>query len=497
MSAKQGNGIVSKKWSMAKPQILIVEDSLALAETYRRFLDTIGAESEIAETGEQAIAAMSARAFDCVVLDVNLPDMSGLDIMRKVRDGGNALEVVVVTGNASMSLAVEVMRLGAFDFVVKPFNSDRLCVTVSNALERRQMSREITTIRETISEGQVGGFIGNSLPMQAVYRILRSAAPSNATVFITGESGTGKEVCADALHKLSRRANGPFVTINAAAIPKDLLESEIFGHVKGAFSGATADRNGAALTADGGTLFIDEICEMDINLQAKLLRFLQSRQVQRLGEDKVRSSDVRVVCATNRNPVEEVKAGRFREDLFYRLHVIPVELPPLRERGGDILDIANEFLARFAEEDGKAFRRFSADAGAILVAHDWPGNVRQLQNVVRSVVVLNEGEEVTPDMLPLEMLGSMKPGSAEASRPGIPSLSEPLNDILARARLAPAEEKPSGERQASEIRPLEDVIRETIEQAIEAFDGSIPRAAAALDVSPSTLYRRMENWKAA
>ena len=475
---------------MSKPRILIVEDSATLATTFKSFLAELAGECVIAETGKQALAQIAAGGFDCIVLDVNLPDMSGLDIMEHLKKQGITTEVVVVTGNASMSLAVNVMRMGAYDFVVKPLNAERLCVTVKNALERRDMARTITAIKETMEEGQVGSFIGKSLPMQAVYRVLKSAAPSNATVFITGESGTGKEVCADALHRLSRRAGGPFITINAAAIPHDLLESEIFGHVKGAFSGATADRQGAALSANGGTLFIDEICEMDINLQAKLLRFLQSRQVQRLGEDKVHNSDVRVVCATNRNPIEEVRAGRFREDLFYRLHVIPVELPPLRERGSDILEIASHFLKQFAEEDGKGFVRFTDDAGVILSSHAWPGNVRQLQNVVRSVVVLNDGEEVTPEMLPLDMLGGMKPLGGDKSATATQRLTEPLHDILARARLEPVSAKT-----VQNIRPLEEVIRETIEHAIEAFDGSVPRAAVALDVSPSTLYRRIESWK--
>ena len=471
--------------------ILIVEDSAPLAEAYRQILKRAFGDSRIASTGQSALAAIAERAPDCVVLDVNLPDMSGLDIMKKIRAEGSDCEVVFVTGNASMSLAVEAMRMGAFDFVVKPVNPDRLNVTVKNALERRSMSRTINTIKATISGETVGSFIGQSLPMQAVYRVLRSAATSNATVFITGESGTGKEVCADALHRLSRRASGPFVTINAAAIPRDLLESEIFGHVKGAFSGATMDRQGAALSADGGTLFIDEICEMDINLQAKLLRFLQSKQVQRLGEDKVRQSDVRVVCATNRNPVEEVRAGRFREDLFYRLHVIPVELPPLRDRGDDIIEIANHFLAKFSAEDGRSFRRIAPDAVAVLLAYDWPGNVRQLQNVIRSAVVLNDAEELTAEMLPLHML-SVVPSAVRSQAEDAARLTAPLHAILEQAA---GQTRQAPDMQA--IRPLEDVIRETIEAAIDACDGSIPRAASALEVSPSTLYRRLEGWKSA
>lgn len=475
---------------MRKPRILIVEDSATLASTFRKFLGALDVECDIAETGKAALSHIASTQFDCIVLDVNLPDMSGLDIMEHLREHAVATEVVVVTGNASMSLAVNVMRMGAFDFVVKPLNAERLCVTVKNALERREMSTTITRIKQTMEEGQVGSFIGKSLAMQSVYRIIKSAAPSNAKVFITGESGTGKEVCADAIHRLSRRSSGPFVTINAAAIPHDLLESEIFGHVKGAFSGATSDRKGAALSADGGTLFIDEICEMDINLQAKLLRFLQSGRVQRLGEDKVHASDVRIVCATNRNPMEEVKAGRFREDLFYRLHVIPIEMPALRERGSDILEIANHFLQVFADEDLKEFTGFTEDAGTILCSQAWPGNIRQLQNVIRSVVVLNDGGVVTPEMLPLDMLGNMRATQYDKVETPAPGLTDPLHDILARARLNTVSSKPG-----RNVRPLEDVIRETIEHAIEECGGSIPRAAAALDVSPSTLYRRIEGWK--
>lgn len=479
--------------AMDTSSILIVEDSLALAETYRGFLRNSASRCDMAATGKEALDRIGAHAYDCIVLDVNLPDMSGLDIMAHLRESGSRSEVVVITANGSVKTAVDVMRLGAFDFLVKPFNAERLTMAVRNALEKHEPAvAEVAPVAKAAKEepsSGVGSFIGSSLAMQGVYRLLRSAAPSNATVFITGESGTGKEVCAEALHKMSKRGKGPFVTINAAAIPKDLLESEIFGHVKGAFSGATADRLGAALSADGGTLFLDEICEMDLGLQAKLLRFLQSRQVQRLGEDKVRVCDVRVVCATNRNPMEEVRAGRFREDLFYRLHVIPVELPPLRARGHDIVEIARSFLQRYAAEDGKAFRDFSADAEAILEGHDWPGNVRQLQNVMRSVVVLNDGDVVSADMLPFDMLGSVRRQMASDSV-SLPRLTEPLHDILAKARLEP--EKPHA---APVIRPLEEVIRTAIEEAIEAHGGSIPRAAAALDVSPSTIYRRMEVWK--
>lgn len=475
--------------SQRQPRVLIVEDSIALAETYAAYLDSNGYEVVLAATGQEALSRIGAGIPDVVVLDVHLPDMDGLDILRRIKAEKMPSEVVVITAQASVKLAVEAMRQGAFDFVMKPFNAERLRVTVRNAVERAKTAAVIDDMQETFGRERFVGFIGNSLAMQPAYRILQSAAPTNATVFVTGESGTGKELCAEALHKLSKRANGPLVTINCAAIPKDMLESEIFGHIKGAYTGATADRKGAALQADGGTLFLDEIGEMDLTLQAKMLRFLQTKQVQRLGEDLPRATDVRIVCATNRDPMAEVAAGRFREDLFYRLHVVPVELPPLRNRDDDVLLIARHFLAQFSAEDGRSFKGFTPEAEQALLAYPWPGNVRQLQNVVRNVVVLNEAERVGIEMLPKE-IRVPRGGEAPAASPtaaAVPAAASPVTAV-ADATVAEAGDE--------FIRPLEAVIRQTIETAIARSGGSIPRAAAALEVSPSTIYRRMEAWKA-
>lgn len=486
--------------SSAKHRILIVEDVPALAESYAAYLRNLDVETLIAGDGAAALQALERFAPHVVILDVNLPDVNGLEVLRRVENSRQNIDVIVVTGEGSVNLAVEAMRHGAHDFLVKPFSIDRLRATVRGALERQTTSP--TPAALDTSSDQFVGFIGRSQPMQNVYRILRSAAPSNATVFVTGESGTGKELCAEALHKLSKRAGKPFVVINCAAIPRDLLESEIFGHVKGAFTGATSDRKGAALQADGGTLFLDEICEMDLSLQAKMLRFLQDRQVRRLGEDTPRPTDVRIVCATNRDPHVEVAAGRFREDLFYRLHVVPVELPPLRARGEDILMIAGHFLTRYAREDAKDLRSFSPDAQAALLAHGWPGNVRQLQNTIRSMVVLNDGPVVTAQMLNLDATPPYFP----APRPTPTVDPAPVQAAFASpptASATPPTALPSagpprsafGEK--AEIKPLELVIRETIENAIEQCGGSIPRAAAALTVSPSTLYRRLQSWQSA
>jgi DNA-binding NtrC family response regulator len=315
------------------------------------------------------------------------------------------------------------------------------------------------------------------MPMQAVYRIIESAAPSKATVFITGESGTGKEVCAEAIHQCSPRSEQPFIALNCAAIPHDLMESEIFGHVKGSFTGAQGDRKGAASLADGGTLFLDEICEMDLDLQSKLLRFIQTGTLQRVGSGKLETVDVRFVCATNRDPLVEVKAGRFREDLYYRLHVIPLSLPPLRERGEDILLLARNLLQNYAREENKRFKDFDAEAVRVLLDYPWPGNVRELQNVVRNIVVLNDRELVSPDILPPPLSGRRGMTAAMAPVSSASGSAEPLLN--------------------TPIRPLWLVEKETIEQAIASCDGNIPKAAALLEISPSTIYRKKQSWEEA
>ncbi|MBA5779109.1 sigma-54-dependent Fis family transcriptional regulator [Stappia sp. F7233] len=464
---------------MVEPKILLVEDTVALAETYRAYLAAEGVPVEIAETGEKALAIISRTLPDVIVLDVNLPDSNGIDLLRQIRAEDMPTEVVVITGQASVALAVEAMREGAFDFIMKPFTADRLRVTVRNALKHRLLARRVETIDDEFDRDSFQGMVGRSFAMQTVYRVLQNAAPTNATIFVTGESGTGKELCARAVHDLSRRVDGPFVSINCAAIPRDLLESEIFGHARGAFTGATSERKGAALTANGGTLFLDEICEMDLALQSKLLRFLQDKAVRRVGEDMARLADVRIVCATNCNPLEAIAEGRFRQDLYYRLHVVPVELPPLRERDDDVLLIARHLLADYSREDGKKFRAISSEAEQALLSFGWPGNIRQLQNSIRTAVVLHDGETLELDMLPAEI---------RAAPVKVPGTSETLRHSTARDVFV--DPSPA-------VRPLETVIRETIEQAIAKFGGSIPKAAAALQVSPSTIYRRLQAWEEA
>ena len=320
-----------------------------------------------------------------------------------------------------------------------------------------------------------------------MYRAIECAGASKATVFVTGESGTGKELCAEAIHRCSPRRHRPMVALNCSAIPRGLVESEIFGHVKGAFTGAVGAHDGAAQRANGGTLFLDEVCEMDTATQAKLLRFLQTGAVQRVGGAQPEPMDVRIVCATNRDPWEEVRLGHFREDLFYRLHVVPIQLPPLRERDDDVIEIAHHFLRQYSREENRGFRGFQPDAAAVMKSFDWPGNVRQLQNVLRHVVVMHDGETVTADMLPSPIgQGSDDGGKAQP------------------AAVLPVDPDPSASPVGTYLHPGEDAIvplwrveKDAIERAINACKGNIPRAAAFLGISASKIYRRKQSWDAA
>jgi two-component system repressor protein LuxO len=459
-------------------KVVLVEDTASLAATYRQYLRDEPIELIHVENGEDAKSAITQHNPKLVLLDLKLPDISGQEVLAWIREQGFPTAVVVMTAHSSVEIAVDVMRYGAEDFLEKPFDAHRLQTTVRNALKRGNLQSLVKDMEDTFERKAYHGFIGHSLPMQAVYRIIDAAAPSKATVFITGESGTGKEVCAEAIHKAGKRAKGPFIALNCGAIPRDLMESEIFGHTKGAFTGAGSERKGAAELADGGTLFLDEIGEMDLDLQTKLLRFVQTGRFQKVGSSAEQSVDVRFVCATNRDPYEEVAAGRFREDLFYRLHVVPVQLPPLRDRDDDIIAIAEHFLRLFAEEEGKDFRTFAPLVEVIFRRYPWPGNVRQLQNVIRNIVVLQNGETVTPEHLP-------------------PPLDKSLgeNELVSLEKSKPAHAEQAVATTSASFKSLATVEREAIESAIAFCDGNIPKAAALLEISPSTIYRKKQSWE--
>ena len=458
--------------------VLIVEDTGSVAIVYKAWLKKAGITARHVEDGTSALKELRKGSYRVVLLDLQLPDINGIEILETIRDEGMAVSVIIVTSSGSIKTAVEVMRAGAHDFIVKPASEERLVITVKNTLDHQILETAVTDIKKSLGKGEHFGFVGSSLPMVAVYKTIEAVSRSSASVFVTGESGTGKEVCAEAIHKSGPRKNKRFVALNCAAIPDNLIESEIFGHVRGAFTGATTDRDGAASAADGGTLFLDEICEMEPGLQSKLLRFLQTGQVQKVGSDRVTKVNVRIICATNRDPLREVEAGRLREDLYYRLHVVGIHLPPLRERDGDIVEIAEHLLKRASDEEGKAFKGLSSDAIDSLLSYTWPGNVRELQNIIRNAVVLNDGEELKADMLSL-------------SGTGMQGLHCELPNKYRRRGTGEEDEKIIDVRIDQ---PFDIIERTVIEAAIAQCNGSIPKAAEILKLSPSTIYRKKENW---
>lgn len=463
-----------------QPKILLIEDDQSVAKLISRYLDEENISIEHIDNGTEGLAYIESKLPDLVLLDLNLPDANGLDILKKVHLNNIPSEVIIITGHGNVNVVVEAMKYGAFDFLSKPFDGERLTVSINNALEHHRLTGIVEEFEE-LNRSRFQKFIGRSNPMQAVYSIIENAAPSKATVFILGESGTGKELCAEAIHKLSDRNKSPFVPLNCAAIPKDLVESEIFGHVKGSFTGAMKDREGAVSRADHGTLFLDEIGEMNIDLQAKLLRFLQTGQYQRVGSNSLEMVNVRIVCATNRDPLNEVKEGRFREDLYYRLNVIPISLPPLRNRDNDVVLIARHFLELFNKEENKEFTQFTTGVEKVFLKYEWPGNVRQLENTIRNMVVLNKGTEITVDMLPEDITKS--------------PLSSNKEDIVVIPMVDnDAKDNSNNAFSIMDIKPLWVVEKEAITQAIDACDGNIPKAAAMLDVSPSTIYRKKQSW---
>ncbi|MBF0175447.1 MAG: sigma-54-dependent Fis family transcriptional regulator [Magnetococcales bacterium] len=468
--------------------ILLVEDSESMAAVYIGYLHAEPWEVGHVRTGQEAMDVLAGGALpDLLLLDLKLPDGSGMEILRHIHQNSLPVSVVIITGYGSVDSAVEALRLGASDYLEKPFSANRLLVTLKNAMEHRRLSGLLHDYRKNFDRRDFHGFIGSSALMQGVYRIIESVAPSRASVFITGESGSGKEICAEAIHRQSQRRDKPLIAINCAAIPRNLLESEIFGHVRGSFSGAISDRAGAASRAHEGSLFLDEICELDFELQSKLLRFIQTGTFQKVGGSHQEVVDIRFICATNKDPWQEVQAGRFREDLFFRLNVIPIHLPPLRERGNDVLLIANRFLETFSREEGKKFKAFSREAERLLLENPWPGNVRQLQNSIRRGVVLCEGEVIVPSMLSLE---------AGAPSPQVRPEKDPDGKTPMKDPFSPDDQGTQALQESPEaIRPLWQVEMEAIERAIRLCGGNIPQAASRLEINPSTIYRKKLRFK--
>ena len=464
--------------------LLLIEDTRSLLILYQSVLINAGFQVITASTAAEGIRLFRQSKPTTVLLDLVLPDRDGLDLMHDLLEERPETSIIVMTAHGSVNKAVEAMRAGAHEFLVKPFDESRLLAAISNATtaittrsRASSPNQSLNPRAEAAVKSAVEGFIGTSDKLARVQQKIASVARSMATVFITGESGTGKELCALAVHAASPRAGGPFIALNCGAIPQDLLESEVFGHMKGSFTGAISDKPGAATAADGGTLFLDEICEMAPALQTKLLRFLQTSTVVPVGATKPRKVNVRIVCATNRDPLEAVRRGEFREDLYYRLFVVPLHMPPLRDRGDDVLEIAESALARFSSEEGKHFEGLSPEVIALFRALPWPGNVRQVLNVIRNVVVLNEGGMVTLDMLPETLVPANQLPPTPPSLAPAPANSSLLDELIGL--------------------PLAEIERRIIEETLARHGGSVPRAARILEISPSTLYRKIEGWNRA
>jgi two-component system response regulator PilR (NtrC family) len=453
----------------AAGRLLVVDDEPVVLDVLRGVLGGQGHDIEAAEDVATARARIDAGgAWDALLLDVMLPDGDGMDLLRWVRARCPELSVVMITAHGSIASAVSAMRAGAFHYVAKPFHNDEVRLIVAQAVETTRLRRDNQALRLALDEQhRFERIVGKSRAMQEVYRFIEQVAPSRATVLIQGESGTGKELVAQALHRRSPRADRPLIVVNSNSIPADLLEDNLFGHVRGAFTGAVTSKVGLLETADGGTILFDEITTVAPAVQAKLLRVIQEKEFRLLGGVESRVVDVRVLAATNEDIRRLVAQGTFREDLFYRLNVLNLTLPPLRDRMDDLPLLADHFLRRYNAENGKQVRRLAPETLQRLMAHPWPGNVRELENAIERGVVLARGEEITPDLLP----GDLRE-SARAAPPPAPLEGLAFHDAVSRFE------------------------RQLIESALRRAGGVQKQAAQLLGLKPTTLNEKIKRLKA-
>jgi DNA-binding NtrC family response regulator len=450
---------------VGRATILVVEDDAAMRAFLREVLEEDGHTVEEAPGGRAGIERVRQGGVDLVISDVKMPDLDGLDMLREIKAVSPSPHVITITAFGSIDTAIRAVKLGAFDYITKPFDVDQLNLSVHKALAERALRSEVARLRDEVQKSyRLGNLIGRSAAMQEIFALIRRLSGSAASVLVTGASGTGKELVAKAIHFNSPRRERPFVALNCAAIPDTLLESELFGYKRGAFTDARTDRAGIFLEADGGTIFLDEIAELSPALQAKLLRVLQEGEIRPLGAARSEKVDVRVVAATNKDLEVRLADGTFREDLYYRLNVIHIHLPALRDRAEDILPLAEHFLARSAARAGKDVRSFHETARKAVLAYGWPGNVRELENVVERAVALAEGTLVQPEDLP--------PAIRERRR----TAEDDLSAAVARGLT------------------LEELEREYIKRVLAAEGGNKTRAAQRLGLDRKTLYRKLEEY---
>ena len=482
-------------------RILIVDDDPVQRRLVEAMVGKFGYAPVTAESGEQAVALLTGgERFDCVVLDLVMPDLDGMAVLARLREAGINVPVIVQTAHGGIDNVVSAMRAGAVDFAVKPVGAERLQVSLRNAIDKSALEDELNRIKRGKSGTMTfKDIITRSGAMQAVLRTAAKAATSTIPVLVEGESGVGKELIARAIHGSSARRARPFIAVNCGAIPENLVESILFGHEKGAFTGATERHTGKFIEATGGTLFLDEVGELPAAAQVKLLRAIQEGEVEPVGARKPVKVDVRLVSATNRDLIADVKSGRFREDLFYRLHVFPISVPPLRARAEDIPDLTRHFLARFAAEEGKRIRAIGADALALLANHRWPGNVRQLENSVFRAVVLAESDTIGVDEFPQVAAHVANPSATAAPETAPQAVVEVPQFIDIGPATAPGMLPPGAAPgtlgmldDEGEVRALEEIEADALRFAIAHYRGQMSEVARRLRIGRSTLYRKLE-----
>ncbi|MDT7779786.1 MAG: two-component system, NtrC family, response regulator HydG [Acidobacteriota bacterium] len=452
-----------------KIRVMVVDDDTVLRRLVSDQVARMGFDSSPAASGEEALAALSKSDFDVMLLDIRMPGLSGLDTLREVRKLEDAPEVIMLTADTSLGTGIEAMRLGAYDYLTKPATLDEIEAVIRKADEKRKLVRQNASLRDAVrqpSEDAQSSLVYKSISMEGLVALAETAARADSTVIITGESGTGKDVLARFIHARSLRADTPMIAVNCAALPESLFESEFFGHERGAFTGATSTKRGLIEAADSSTLFLDEVGEMPLQTQVKLLRFLEEGRFRRVGSTRDRDADVRIVAATNRTLADDVSAGRFRADLFYRLNVISLHVPPLRRRREDIPALVEHFLTVFRERFNRPALDLSAEARARLASHDWPGNVRELRNTLERAAALAAADLIEADQI-------LPPDSA-TSQPG--------------------DEKTHAHAAAPIT--LEQLERQHILRALEEANGNRERAAAVLGISARTLYRKLREYGA-